>query len=175
MGRPRTPTNILKLKGAEKVNPGRFKDRGDEPQPKKGQGEPPAWLSPRGRRQYRKLSKITAAMDVLTVSDHAALALLCDAWDDYWKAGEAVDKHGVTLEVETREGTALVKANPAVAMKADAWRRVQSGMSKFGLDPSSRANLSVTTPEKDNPFDTDPLPKTRMVFHKGEMVEKTFD
>jgi P27 family predicted phage terminase small subunit len=129
MGRPRTPTNILKLKGSDKNHPGRLKDRGKEPQPEKGQGEPPDWLSPRGRRQYRKLSKITAAMDVLTVSDHAALALLCDAWDDYWKAGEAVDQHGLTIGVQTREGTALVKANPAVAMKADAWRRVQSGMS----------------------------------------------
>jgi P27 family predicted phage terminase small subunit len=110
----------------------------------------------------------------LTISDHAALALLCDAWDDYWKAGEAAEKHGLTIGVQTREGTALVKANPAVAMKADAWRRVQSGLSKFGLDPSSRANLSVTTPEKKNPFDVDPLPKTRMVFHKGELVVRFY-
>jgi hypothetical protein len=27
---------------------------------------------------------------------------------------------------------------------------------KFGLDPSSRANLSVMTPEKQNEFDDDP-------------------
>jgi hypothetical protein len=63
MARPRTPTNILKLKGADKANPARFKDRGNEPQPQKGQGKAPDWLSPRGRRQYRKLSKITAAID----------------------------------------------------------------------------------------------------------------
>jgi P27 family predicted phage terminase small subunit len=109
---------------------------------------------------------------VLTVSDHAALAPLCDAWDDYWKAGEAVGKHGVTLGVQTRKGASLVKANPAVAIKADAWRRVQSGLSKFGLDPSSRANLSVLTPEKKNPFDDDPpkpgkrklIPGTRILI-----------
>jgi P27 family predicted phage terminase small subunit len=155
MGRPRTPTNILKLKGSDMNHPGRLKARGKEPQPEKGQSEPPAWLSPRGRRQYRKLSKITAAMDVLTVSDHAALALLCDAWDDYWKAGEAVEQHGLTIGVQTREGAALVKANPAVAMKADAWRRVQSGLAKFGLQPKARDGITLPKPKEKNRFDDD--------------------
>jgi P27 family predicted phage terminase small subunit len=105
------------------------------------------------------------------VSDLAALALLFDAWDDYWKAGEAVDKHGVIIDVKNREGVALVKANPAVAMKADAWRRVLLGMSKFGLDPSSSANLSVTTPKERNPFDEfdDPLPRSS----KGKLIPGT--
>ena len=175
MARPKTPTNLLRLRGSDKVNPGRMKKRENEPQPEKGQGEPPAWLSPRGRRQYRKLSRITAAMNVLTISDHAALALLCDAYDDYWKAGEALQEHGITYKIKNREGIELLKVNPAASVKADAWRRVQTGLSKFGLDPSSRANLSVLTPEPANPFDEDPLPKTRMVFHKGKMIEKTFE
>ena len=104
-------------------------------------------------------------MDVLTISDHAALALLCDAYDDYWKASEALAEHGVTYKIKNREGTELIKVNPAASVKADAWRRVQSGLSKFGLDPSSRANLSVTTLEKKNPFDVDPpkAGKTKLI------------
>jgi hypothetical protein len=45
-----------------------------------------------------------------------------------------------------------------VAQKADAWRRIQSGMGKFGLDPTSRAGLTVNHPKSDNPFDFDEEP-----------------
>ena len=153
MARPKTPTNILKLRGAEKKNPARLKTRENEPKPATGIAKPPAWLSRRGRKIFRELAEITTAMGILTVADHHALALISDAYDGYFVATEAITEHGVTYTITNRDGDELIKANPAVAMKSDAWRRVQSGLSKFGLDPSSRAGLVVNNPKSDNPFD----------------------
>ena len=163
MARPKTPTNILNLRGADKHDPARFKNREHEPKPAKGIAKPPAWLSRRGRKIFRELAEITTAMGVLTVADHPALAMLSDAYDGYFVASEAITEHGMTYTITNRDGDELVKANPAVAMKSDAWRRIQSGLSKFGLDPSSRAGLVVNHPESDNPFDVDPpTPRSQM-------------
>ena len=150
-----------------------MKARENEPQPAKGIAKPPNWLSRRGRKIFRELAKITTAMDVLTVADHHALAMLCDAHDDYFTASESINAQGATYKVTNRDGTELIKGNPAVAQKADAWRRVQSGMSKFGLDPTSRAGLVVNHPESENPFDIEPpytgktelIPGTRIIRH----------
>ncbi len=163
MARPKTPTNILKMRGADKNHPERLKARGNEPKPGKAEAKPPTWLSRRGRKIFRELAKITTAMDVLTVADHFTLAMVCDAYDDYFVFSEAVEEYGPTYKVTNRDGTELVKANPAVTMKADAWRRVQSGLGKFGLDPSARAGLKVATPEKRNPFDDEPVKKKKLI------------
>ena len=171
MARPKTPTNLLKLRGSDKHDPARFKDRELEPKPAKGIAKPPTWLSRRGRKIFRELAEITTAMDVLTVADHPALAMLSDAYDDYFVASEAINEHGATYKVINRDGIELIKANPAVTQKSDAWRRVQSGMSKFGLDPTSRAGLVVNNPESENPFDIEPpytgktelIPGTRII------------
>jgi len=161
MARPKTPTNILKLRGADKQNPQRMKARKNEPKPPKAEASPPTWLSRRGRKIFRDFAKITEAMDVLTGADHDALAMLADAQDDYLTAAESIRKQGATYKVRNRDETELIKANPAVIQKADAWRRVQSSMGKFGLDPTSRAGLTVNHPESDNPFDIEPLPKRK--------------
>lgn len=156
MARSKTPTNILKLRGADKKNPQRIKLRENEPKPPKAEANPPAWLSRRGRKIFRDFAKITEAMDVLTVADHDALAMLADALDDYRTAAESIRKQGVTYKVTNRDEAELIKAHPAVAQKADAWRRIQSGMGKFGLDPTSRAGLTVNHPKSANSFDEEP-------------------
>ena len=130
MARPKTPSNLLALKGSFKKNPQRLKSRSHEPKPAKAEAKPPTWLSRRGRKIFRELAQITTAMDVLTVADHPALAMLSDAYDDYFVASEAIDEQGATYKITNRDGTELIKGNPAVAMKSDAWRRVQSGMSR---------------------------------------------
>ncbi len=166
MARPKTPTNLLKLKGADKKNPARFLTREDEPKPAKAKATPPSWLSKRGRRIFRELAKLTEGMDILTCADHGALAMLSDAYCDYFTASESIAEQGATYKVINRDGTELIKGNPAVAMKSDAWRRVQSGMSRFGLDPSSRAGLVVNHPESDNEFDVEPpTPRSQMKKH----------
>ena len=55
MGRPRTPTKILKLRGVEKVNPGRMKERDNEPENSNPIGDPPQWLSAKEQQAFTML------------------------------------------------------------------------------------------------------------------------
>ena len=45
MAKTRTPTNVLKLRGSDKVHPERMRDRENEPEPVGDIGDPPAHLS----------------------------------------------------------------------------------------------------------------------------------
>ncbi len=56
-GRPRTPTNILKLRGAEKNHPERLKERENEPVNKNPIGKPPSWLEAAEKKAWGILVK----------------------------------------------------------------------------------------------------------------------
>jgi P27 family predicted phage terminase small subunit len=118
--------------------------------------KPPAWLSRRGKRIFRDLTKVIADLSILDPADYIALSMLADALDDYRTFGEKVEEDGPTFKsTANREGEVLIKANPAVSMKADAWRRVQSGLAKFGLQPKARDGLKLPEPKEKNRFDDD--------------------
>ena len=151
MARPRTPKNILILKGSDKAHPERMKDR-NPPEPKKGKETPPAWLNTKAKRAFNELVKITTDMNVLTLADKTSLAMVCDAYSDYLEAKDLIDEQGMTYKVTNREGVEMIKANPAASIKADAWRRVMIGLGKFGISPSDREKISITPVKKKNPF-----------------------
>lgn len=148
MVRPRQPTKIHLVKGTNKKDPQRIRARAKEPQPRKGRVIASAWLSKRGKEAFAELVKITTEVDVLTVADRPTLSMVCDAFADYQDFGAIVESEGAMFETFNREGERLLKANPAVNMKADAWRRVVLGLSKFGLDPSSRASVKTISTKK---------------------------
>ena len=58
MARPRTPTEVLRLRGSFRRNPSRGLARAGEPVPKGEIGEPPATLSGPAATAWRYLSKI---------------------------------------------------------------------------------------------------------------------
>lgn len=70
MGRPRTPTAILELKGAFKNHPGRRKDRVNEPIPIGSVGDPPEHLEPQTATLWRDLAAYGAW---LTAADRLLL------------------------------------------------------------------------------------------------------
>ena len=63
-----------------------------------------------------------------------------------------ITEEGRTYTVQT-EGGFLIKANPAVAMLADADRRFKSYLVEFGLTPAARTKVKVDGGEKEE----DPL------------------
>ena len=118
--------------------------------------KPPSWLSRRGKKIFRDLTQVIADLSILDPADFIALSMLADALDDYRIFGEKVEEDGPTFKsTANREGEVLIKANPAVSMKADAWRRVQSGLAKFGLQPKARDGIKLPKPKEKNRFDDD--------------------
>ena len=91
-----------------------------------------------------------------------------------WAPG--VGKHELVNSIlATRDETELIKAHPAVAQKADAWRRIQSGLSKFGLDLTGRTGLVVNHPKSGNPFDDEPVKAGKRKLIPGTRILAPID
>jgi P27 family predicted phage terminase small subunit len=97
------------------------------------------------------LADTLGARGALTEADGLALAMLCEALGDWQAARDAIEAAGgETYEARTESGAIMFRAHPAVAMRNDAWRRVQAAMSEFGLTPASREKVAANP----DPLDT---------------------
>ena len=128
MPQPRVPTNILKLRGADKKNPKRMKNRGTEPNPKGPLGSPPRHLDGLQKKCWRELVKIAPA----------GVFANCDRW--------AVEIACVLM--------AEFRAAPQM-MSGARLSRLDSLLGRFGIVPADRSRVSVPVPKEKNPFDDD--------------------
>jgi hypothetical protein len=126
MPQPRVPTNILKLRGADKKNPARFKERENEPIPKAPLGNPPAHLGKDEKKCWRELVR-TAPFGV--IAD-------CDAWSV---------ELAVCLMTEFRRSGS--------EMPASRLNLLHSILGRFGFNPADRSRVSIPKPERENRFD----------------------
>lgn len=145
-GRPPIPTQLKVLKGTAKPS----RTNLDEPQPTRGVPRIPSWLPADARKHWRDIAPLLDDMNVLTQADGAGLALLCDVLAEYVAASKIVKQHGRTYTTITETGSAIVRARPEVAMKADAWKRAAQMMMQFGLTPSGRTRLHTGKPAEDD-------------------------
>ncbi len=146
-GRKASPTALKLIKG----NPGKRAINKAEPKPKAVRPRKPAHIDAKAKRYWEDLCKILEDMGVLTIADGKALEMLCDAYADYRDCQAIVKKEGRTYITFSVAGDKLIKAHPAVSQASDAWKRVKSMMSEFGLTPSSRSGV------KGKSADIDPL------------------
>lgn len=118
-GRPPKPMVIHEISGAMAKNPGRFRDRGEEPETKGPIGDPPAeFLSPYGDgpKLLAKWNKLLdeAPMGLLTASDAEYLAAVCRMGVEAGRTGskgfrQALKEYGAMLKGlgMTPEGRAI--------------------------------------------------------------------
>ena len=103
---------------------------------------------PPWRSFWGHISKQLLAMGVLTVADGLALEALCEDYADLQRYRKALADRGAdTYELTAKSGAKMIRAYPEVAMAADADRRFQSWLGKFGLTPVDRARVSAAVPE----------------------------
>jgi P27 family predicted phage terminase small subunit len=134
-GRKPTPASLRAITGRGKPAPALCAT---------GQPSPPAFLSERGAQFWPGLADMLAVRGVLTEADGLALAMLCEALGDWQAARDAIEAAGgETYEAQTESGAIMFRAHPAVAMRNDAWRRLQAGMAEFGLTPASREKVAA--------------------------------
>ncbi len=124
----RVPTNILKLRGADKKNPSRIKERENEPVPKASLGNPPKHLTKDEKKCWRELTR-TAPYGV--IGD-------CDAW-----------------EVEIASCLMAEYRRSRLDIPAARLNLLHSIMGRFGFTPADRSRVQVPKPEEKNPFDDD--------------------
>lgn len=143
-GRRPVPTALRALRGAKGAKLG----SGMEPQYGPADENPPDEMTPEEREIWTRLVPRLIASRVMTAADRDSAVLAVQALADYHRARAIVLREGDTYESEDSRGGRVIRAHPAVSMAADAWRRAEAALSKFGLDPSSRTKIRVE-PQRD--------------------------
>lgn len=142
-------------------NPGKRAVNKKEPKPKREIPSCPAYLGDTAKVAWGRLSVLLDRMGVLTEADGAALERLCDCYAEILECRELIAKQGRTYSSirgfggeDSEIEQVLMKANPAVAMLADADRRFKSYLVEFGLTPAARSKVHAKTDddEKQDPL-----------------------
>lgn len=144
-GRRPKPTHLKVVSG----NPGKRALNKREPKPQKVIPSCPEHLSTESKVAWGRLVTMLDRMGVLTEADALALERLCDCYAEILDCRRLIERDGRTYssvstgKKEGDEPAVLVKANPAVAMLADADRRFKGYLVEFGLTPAARSKVEV--------------------------------
>lgn len=122
-GRPRTPTNVLELRGSFEKNPQRRAQRENEPVDIPDIGDPPAYLTVDQQDCWRTLVEKCAG-GVLRQSDEVALEI------------------AARLFAEMRAGT----------IDRPGLKQLDTLLGKFGMNPSERSKVSAPKTKPKNKF-----------------------
>ena len=154
-GRTPKPTHLKVVSG----NPGKRAINKREPKPKREIPSCPAYLSDVGKVAWGRLGVLLDRMGVLTEADGPALERLCDCYAEILECRQLIKEQGRTYSSIRGIGDenspieqVLMKANPAVAMLADADRRFKSYLVEFGLTPAARSKVHAA-PDDNNKKD----------------------
>jgi len=144
-GRKPTPTHLRLLKG----NPARRPLPEGEPQPDAVVPEKPDWLNAAAAEEWDRIVPQLLALGLLTDLDRAVLVKYCQAWAAVVELEREIEENG--WWVPTGEGGR--RRNPAAASLREAWERLQSAASEFGMTPVSRSRLGTTGRAESDPLE----------------------
>lgn len=150
-GRRPTPTPLKLVKG----NPGKRPLNESEPVPIRALPSPPVHMSDEATVAWGRLAKLLDQMGVLTEADGFGLERLAETYAEILRYRSLIEADGETYTTKGTSGDTLIKANPAVAMLADADRRFKSYLVEFGLTPAARTKVKVDGKEQNaDPIDS---------------------
>jgi hypothetical protein len=127
MARPRTPTNVLELRGSLKKHPDRARERENEPDATDEIGDPPDWFSPEQDACWR---------EIVSLAHPGTLS----------QADRLIVEHGAHLLAELR--AEQWKVHPTLLIRWEGF------LAKLGMTPSDRSKVSSTLKGKPS---ADPL------------------
>jgi P27 family predicted phage terminase small subunit len=142
----RKPTRVKELEG----NPGRRPLPKDEPQPNITEKipRPPRHLSNPAKKEWKSMAAKLHRLGLLTEIDTAVLALYCQAYGRWIEAEEKLEKTG--LVIKTTNGN--IVHSPYASIARTSMLDCHKYAVEFGMTPSARAKVSVSTPEKKSKF-----------------------
>lgn len=153
-GRKPKPTHLKLVEG----NAGRRPLNRKEPKPKAsaptGKNAAPKHLSEKARQVWTRVQVELSRSGILTDVDHPALEMLCEAFADYFRAGDELRAFGSHYyETVNQAGGVMHRAHPAVAVMRDADRRIKGWLAEFGMTPSARSRVERVGEEEEDPAD----------------------
>ena len=146
MGRPRTPSAILELRGAYKINPQR--KRPAEPQFEQADIACPDYLGERARTEWDRVYAVLQGAGVMTPAYLAALAGYCHYYAQWV---EAVSNTKGLLVKLTADGEPV--KSPYIDIALHASREYRAWAIELGLTAVSKTRVASTgTKQKENRF-----------------------
>lgn len=133
-GRPPTPTLLKLLRG----NPGHRTINKQEPEIAVQVPQCPSELSPRAKKEWRRISKILIQAKILTPADRAALSSYCQYWAIWIEAVAKVNTQGAVV---TKPGSVDPIVNPFLVVARTAHDQMKAMMGELGLSASSRSRI----------------------------------
>ena len=145
-GRPRTPTNVLKLRGAEKNHPERLKERENEPVNKNPIGTPPRYLNAIEKKAFKLIVKesidgVLGEADRMAVAQAAILFVICT--------------NQCFTEAVGTEGDEDYEPPKLVRPKSADQQLFFKYLAQFGMTPADRSKLSLPGQKPKNRFEDD--------------------
>tara|TARA_R100001198_G_C5038805_1_gene100649 strand:+ start:44 stop:496 length:453 start_codon:yes stop_codon:yes gene_type:complete len=137
-GRKPIPTEIKRLKGSDKINPGRLNL--NEPRPDRKKHRRPTWIKDKhGKQAWTYYSDLLDELGVVTTADRIAMEQLAQSYANWRKCQEATEKEGIVVDG---------KRNPNDIAARDWYDRLIKILVEFGLTPSSRSRIVVDKPSE---------------------------
>jgi P27 family predicted phage terminase small subunit len=138
LGRHKTPTHILKIRGSRKVA-----DRKGEPTPEVGRPKQPAGLPKEAAKVWRHVCDILSRMGVLTLADGQQLERYARMFAQWRRAQEVVDSFDTPEAMANAFESDLKR--PVIRNAMMAASRLDTALkqieSSFGMTPSARARI----------------------------------
>jgi P27 family predicted phage terminase small subunit len=146
----RKPTALKILHGSRKST---IND--SEPKFTAGTAQCPEWLHPLAKEEWYRLMEGFGETRLVTGPDQATLAAYCQSYARWVQAEQDVEQRGQLIQepIVTRSGNISGyrwKKNPSVTVAKDERACMIAAGRLFGLNPSSRASISLpdTTPDE---------------------------
>ncbi|MED0676976.1 phage terminase small subunit P27 family [Aneurinibacillus thermoaerophilus] len=120
-------------------------------QPKKDNVKPPAWLDAIAKKEFKRIAKELAELDLVTNVDVNALAAYCDAYSDYVKCTKIIQEEGFMVEYTNKAAETNKVPHPLLTKKKQLHEQMKALATEFGLTPSSRAKIAIPKQEEKKP------------------------
>ena len=149
-GRKKLPDQLKVISGTfQKCRSAKSAERQDD-----GPMEAPASISECALRHFETLRGRIASLGLDSSTYTEVLVLAAMRLEEIDVCNAAIRDHGALILAKTVTGGELLRANPAVTMRNEAMRHLQSLLAEFGLSPSSIGKVGVKKkePEKKQGF-----------------------
>lgn len=140
MGRPKKPANVHKGQGT--YQPCRH---GGPNLPVQIPDMPPD-MGPAAQACWKQVTVELERAGLVGEIDQKALRLLCEEWEIYLEALDAIRDKGIVITNINKNGSVTV-INPAVRIRADVAKRIITLLKNFGMTPSARTGINFADAE----------------------------
>ena len=137
-GRKKLPDTLKVVQGTFRKHRGKTADSQDE-----APMVAPESLSEAAQKYFETLRERIAVLGLDSATYSEALTLAAMRMEEIAACSAAILEHGSVVLADTQAGNALLRPNPAVAMRCAAMRHLQSLLAEFGLTPSSIGRVGV--------------------------------